>query len=163
MAKCSKCNNDIPNKIIIDGKVKYKSKHRKYCFDCSPHNLHNTKKLEDKSDKKECICKQCGRAYIYKRSSGHTFDTCNSCIQHNRRLKFKEDLVALKGGKCIKCGYNKCVNALHFHHLESDKKEINISNIWNKSFDFITKEIEKCVLVCANCHAEIHFEDVFHQ
>jgi hypothetical protein len=71
----------------------------------------------------------------------------------------KEDLkraaVRFMGGKCIVCGYNKCLRALHFHHLDPTKKDFNISSEnWN--WTRIEVELEKCILLCANCHAEWH-------
>ena len=76
-----------------------------------------------------------------------------------RRKKLKEMAIEYKGGKCSKCGYNKCVNALEFHHIDPSKKDFGIGNnghtrSWNK-----TKiELDKCIIVCANCHREIHYE-----
>lgn len=64
-------------------------------------------------------------------------------------------LIDYKGGACQFCGYNKCQEALDFHHLDSKKKDFNISG-GTKSFERLKPEIDKCVLVCANCHREIH-------
>ena len=62
-----------------------------------------------------------------------------------------------KGNKCIICGYNKCQRALNFHHIDPSKKEFDLSSRGlTRSWEKIKNEIEKCVLVCANCHAEIH-------
>ena len=70
-----------------------------------------------------------------------------------RRTKLK--LIEYKGGGCLLCGYNKCVRALQFHHIDSDDKEFTISKV-TKSFDKQKEEVDKCVLVCSNCHCEIH-------
>lgn len=71
------------------------------------------------------------------------------------RRRQKEKLVEYKGGKCEKCGYNKSIQALQFHHLNPEEKDFNISG---KSYSFkrIKKEVDKCMLVCSNCHIEIH-------
>ena len=71
------------------------------------------------------------------------------------RKKAKIILVEYKGGKCEKCGYNKCIDALDFHHLDPKEKDFNVGG---KSFNLerLKKEVDKCVLVCANCHREIH-------
>lgn len=76
------------------------------------------------------------------------------------RHKTKEELVKYKGGKCEICGYNKCLGALDFHHLDPSKKDFTISdsNIY-KNLDKLKEEIDKCILVCANCHREIHYND----
>jgi hypothetical protein len=68
-------------------------------------------------------------------------------------------MVEYKGGKCMRCGYNKCINALEFHHKNPDEKEFTLSHLKNYSFTKIIRdELDKCELVCANCHREIHFE-----
>jgi len=72
------------------------------------------------------------------------------------RRRNKEKAVALKGGKCVKCGYNKSIRALEFHHTDATEKEFNPSGNMNMAWHKIEKEIEKCILVCSNCHREIH-------
>ena len=77
----------------------------------------------------------------------------------SRLLKHK--LVEYKGRKCEQCGYNKCEGALHFHHTDPNKKDFSISQINLNQTIFsireIKKEVDKCILLCANCHAEKHF------
>lgn len=103
---------------------------RKYCFECSP-----SYSKEDKSQ---------GRAKTI------------TAIRH----AVKKELVKYKGGKCEICGYDKCLGSLQFHHLDPNKKEFNPSREYNKSnpnMDDLKKEVDKCQLLCANCHSEIHF------
>ena len=76
------------------------------------------------------------------------------CIADWRR-KVKIKLVQYKGGKCECCGYCKCIEALEFHHLDPKTKEFQISGCC-KSFDILKMEVNKCILVCSNCHKEIH-------
>lgn len=71
------------------------------------------------------------------------------------RRNIKKRLIEYKGGKCQICGYNKCQEALDFHHIEPSEKDYTISG-GTKSFETLKKEVDKCVLVCANCHREIH-------
>lgn len=74
------------------------------------------------------------------------------------RKIIKRWVVEEKGGKCTICGYNKCEEALELHHLDPSEKEFNISdrNLRYSDWPMIKKEIEKGVLVCSNCHREIH-------
>jgi len=72
-----------------------------------------------------------------------------------RRKKLREMAIEYKGGKCQICGYNKCLQALEFHHLDPKGKDFPLSGS-TKSWDNIKKELDKCILLCANCHREIH-------
>ncbi len=71
-----------------------------------------------------------------------------------RRTKIK--LIEHRGGKCSKCGYDKCIDALDFHHLDPKIKEFQLGGS-TKSFEKLKAESDKCILVCSNCHREIHF------
>lgn len=83
----------------------------------------------------------------------------NVVYVQNRRRKIKEMSVEYKGGKCEKCGYNKCNRALEFHHLNPTDKKFSISHKgYTRSWSKVKKELDKCIMVCANCHAEIHNE-----
>ena len=82
---------------------------------------------------------------------------CNVERVTERRKKVKQLLVNHFGGKCSLCGYDKYVGALAFHHLDPSIKDFGISNKGNtRSFERQLKELEKCILVCNNCHAELH-------
>ena len=74
------------------------------------------------------------------------------------RIKYKTECLDYKGGKCEKCGYSKCLSALEFHHLDPKEKDFNISRNKKRNFEMVKKELDKCILVCSNCHREIHEE-----
>jgi hypothetical protein len=62
------------------------------------------------------------------------------------------------GGKCCICGYSKCLNALEFHHVDKEAKQESAAYVIMRwSWDRAKVELEKCILVCANCHREIHY------
>ena len=71
------------------------------------------------------------------------------------RKRTKELLVEYKGGKCEFCGYDKCIEALEFHHIDETTKEFAISGS-TKSLEKQKKEADKCYMLCANCHRELH-------
>ena len=74
-----------------------------------------------------------------------------------RRKKLREMAREHLGGKCALCGYNKCQRALSFHHKDNSKKEFGLSaRGLTRSWEKIKAEIEKCVLLCSNCHMEVH-------
>lgn len=74
-----------------------------------------------------------------------------------RRKVLREKAIEYKGGKCMFCGYNRCQSALDFHHFDEKEKGFGISKDGiTRSWERIVKELDKCVLVCSNCHREIH-------
>ena len=81
-----------------------------------------------------------------------------STVYTNKTRKaLKEKAVEYKGGCCCKCGYCKNICALQFHHEDPNEKDFGISSDGvHRSWEKIKIEIDKCILVCANCHAEIH-------
>ena len=76
----------------------------------------------------------------------------------NRRTINKQAIVNSMGGKCCICGYNKCLAALQFHHRDPKQKKFNISKFISlaKQDYLFLRELEKVLLVCANCHVECH-------
>lgn len=103
------------------------------------------------------VCRVCSREFVYNRRAGHRIDRCNSCGVNNRRFRLKEKSVEYLGGKCSKCGYNRCIIALEFHHKDPSKKSFTISGKHCLSWQRIREELDKCVLLCANCHREEEF------
>jgi hypothetical protein len=75
-----------------------------------------------------------------------------------KRQKNKIKAVEYKGGKCEICGYNKCIAALSFHHRNPNEKDFQISKT-TKSWIKIKDEIDKCMLLCSNCHSELHYSE----
>ena len=78
-------------------------------------------------------------------------------VYTNKRARDRKKLlIAYAGGCCVKCGYNKCYRALHFHHVNPNEKEYK--SLHGLKLEIALKEIKKCILVCSNCHMEIHEE-----
>ena len=71
------------------------------------------------------------------------------------RRRNKERAVEYKGGECQVCGYSRCIRAMKFHHLDPSKKDFGISE-YIRSWKKVEAELDKCLLVCGNCHDEIH-------
>jgi len=111
----------------------------------------------------EIIIKNChihGETEFYKQKCGKwKCKKCNSEAVQRRRYKLKENAVKYKGGKCEICGYDKCIDALEFHHLNPEEKDFGISSSgYTLSWDKVKTELDKCIMVCSNCHREIHAE-----
>lgn len=73
-----------------------------------------------------------------------------------RRRRLKMLAVMRLGGKCESCGYKKNIKALDFHHKDNTTKEFSISKVANRAWKNVKNEVDKCSLLCANCHREIH-------
>lgn len=122
------------------------------------------KPLINANIEKKCIL--CGNDFI---ANVHNRQYCFECSPTGlasvdslrlKKRKIKHKLIEYKGGKCEKCGYDKYEGALQFHHLDPTNKNFTISHInlndSNFSFEELIKEVDKCILLCANCHCEIH-------
>lgn len=166
MPTCRKCKLVFPNHMIIRGRERNLQR-RRFCLKCSPFGRHNTRARPNEVCPRtpairKCACEACGRHYDYERRrgtsswKGHSKTRCNSCVVNARRPGIKQKAVDYKGGKCQLCGYSKCLKSLTFHHRDSTKKSFGISCKGHMSWQRMRKELDKCVLLCANCHGEVH-------
>lgn len=109
-------------------------------------------------------CKQdCPTDDFYsRRGKKHSSVYCKKCTneQSVERIRgLKEKMVEYKGGECNRCGYNKYIGALEFHHINPSEKDFTPSTLKSYVFnDKVKNELDKCILVCSNCHREIHHE-----
>lgn len=115
--------------------------------------------------KKEYRCKFCGvtgKENMMSQGGGRkSYCRCKKC--HNkfsieRFVTNKKRAVDYKGGKCKVCGYDKCVDALEFHHRDPSEKNREYDANYMKKLDFekVKLELDKCDLLCCRCHREIH-------
>lgn len=96
------------------------------------------------------------RKYCYD-CAPHEDENCShSQAVTIKRRAIKRALIMRHGGKCERCGYDKCMRALDFHHLDPTQKDFGISKTLTKSFATLCEETDKCILLCSNCHAEEH-------
>lgn len=111
--------------------------------------------------KPESVLRECPRhGWVpYRLEPGRRVYRCNRCAservtQHRRRVK--ATLIREAGGACVLCGYDRSAAALQFHHVDPSQKRFNISlGGITRSLDAAREELRKCVLLCANCHAEV--------
>lgn len=110
---------------------------------------------------KECL--KCGQKFEIL-DTGYARRYCYNCVPKKaykdgaslRRL-VKQWVLEEKGNKCQCCGYNTCSAALELHHLDPTQKDFNLSDRDLKlDWPTIKQEIDKCILICSNCHREIH-------
>lgn len=153
---CSFCNKKY--------ETKWEPKNRsfRFCSKSCANKFNPRRKLEG-------ICKTCKNP-----CHGHRSYCSVKCYQTSRpkrseeykklemkRLvrsthqRLKQKAIDYKGGKCQECEYNKCNAALTFHHINPEEKSFTISGK-SISWERIKVEIDKCLLLCFNCHAELH-------
>ena len=112
-------------------------------------------------------CVQCGnrlngrqRKYCSRKCKNTALNTNLQSYQaqQKRGRKRKLKLIELKGRQCDKCGYSKNFAALEFHHINSVEKlfQLDLRSLSNRKWDAILIEADKCLLLCSNCHAELH-------
>ncbi len=117
--------------------------------------------------------RKCAKCKVEKQLSDfhHRYDEvksyqswCKSCVyasQIKRWTDRKIKAVNLLGGKCKLCGYKRNYASLDFHHLDPQDKEFDWSKLRLKKWDLILKELSKCILLCRNCHGELHNPQAF--
>lgn len=157
---CKQCNKSFELHAIINGKWT-PLYCRDYCLICSPFGEFKQNKAEIINGCRRCIeCKEFKPLIEFKfRKSKHQRSYCTSC-ENKRSLKYgrimKQRILDYFGGKCIICGYNKCSRSLHAHHRDPTQKEFTIGNRKCLNWDDTKRELDKCVLLCSNCHGEVH-------
>lgn len=132
MKTCLNCGGSIPARVEVDGITRILSS-RKFCLSCSPFGTHNTRDIRDPKKRRDKM----------------------SLYVTQARQRTKQKAVEYKGGCCIVCGYSKSVSALCFHHRDPDQKDFGVSAV-TKAWNTVKSELDKCDLLCLNCHAEVH-------
>lgn len=156
----------MDKKCEICGTMMYNvTTRRKYCSKKCAKEAEKAK-LRAKTAEKYAqgkICEKCGKTFTPKKY-GWNRKYCFECVPEEAytsgaavRRNIKKWAVEYKGGECERCGYNKCIEALDFHHKDPNEKDFCISdrNI-NQNWEEIKKELDKCEMLCANCHREEH-------
>jgi hypothetical protein len=166
---CKKCGLEIPSKTSIDGKTVYLHS-RRLCLECSPYKQDQSSYHAWKASLKTTHhCSDCKKdipieGFYLRKSTGRgdrpqsRCKRCEAISSQARSSSFKAWAVDYKGGECKMCGYDSCLDALQFHHRDPNQKDVIPARmkLWNKGRAI--EELDKCDLVCANCHAEIHSE-----
>lgn len=114
--------------------------------------------FDDRSGRKQfcsnkCRCKQ---TYLNNPTANHE---SSYAYQKTRATERKIQIIKFKGGACERCGYNKNYAALCFHHIDPTQKDFGIDSrkLSNTKWESLIEEINKCILLCHNCHMEEHY------
>lgn len=105
----------------------------------------------------ELVCPEHGLTdFVVLKPTGARCKRCRAEAVTRRRRLMKRTLVEEAGGACVLCGYDRAPEALAFHHLERDSKSFGIEQAGSSRAIALSRaEAAKCVLLCANCHAEV--------
>jgi len=143
--KCKTCNVEITKRNV-------------YCESCRKIRVRVCKKNKEE-------CSRCGNLHtiddsFFNKKKNRFYSYCKKCaaIQTGERQQtIKQKCLEYKGNKCEKCGYDKCPAALEFHHKDPSKKDFTIARYRRVFNDKIKDELDKCQLLCSNCHREHHY------
>ena len=164
---CAQCGSDIPTFILVDGHKRY-HRGRKYCFTCNPFDTYRGWTIAGAIQRAAPLrtCKRCQGEFPAddfhncNTKRGYKNSYCKKCQTirvRTSRQRFKDECIAYKGGKCERCGYDRCRDAFDFHHRDSLTKEFQVSRHPRCYLDQGVKdELDKCALLCATCHREAH-------
>lgn len=98
-------------------------------------------------------CERCSTEYVFY--WGRSSTLCPKCHWNDKRKAHKQRCVDYKGGGCWICGYNDCLAALDFHHVDRAHKKFEISTAIKYKWAVVIAELDKCILLCANHHREV--------
>lgn len=109
-------------------------------------------------------CLTCNKGLVGKQTKYCSYKCKSNSLsnyktQLERGLIRKKEAIEQRGGKCSKCGYSKNIAALSFHHIDPSTKSfgLDMRHFSNNGQENLDNELAKCILVCMNCHAEIHY------
>lgn len=137
---------------------------KKYCSRACENKARIIRRQENKDKPKnengmiEKECTICGKKFFPKTAAANQRKCCYECFPDGKQLMRSEFLNIIRknqGGKCSRCGYDKYTGALEFHHKDPLKKDFTIGDRDFKLEECV-EEIKKCVMICSNCHRELH-------
>lgn len=154
MPNCATCGEKFKTRQTIDGLVKNLCK-RRHCTNCLPFKANY--RIARTSIGSTRRCSFCEKQYKYFKTAGHRINVCNSCATTGFKENGKARCIAYFGGKCVRCGYDRCKAALEFHHRDPKEKRFLISGgAYTRRWSDLEEELRKCDLLCSNCHRELH-------
>ncbi len=137
MRTCASCGSAFPGRVLIDGRVRSLSMGRKFCLSCSPFGSRNT---------------SCDPATPARQRRQRSWNSYHA----RRRYAVRQAALLVGGARCRDCGHERAA-ALDLHHRERGSKCFAISAPAGPgSWRAVRTEIEKCVVLCANCHRRQH-------
>ena len=144
MKSCMSCGKPFDTTFVVDGE-QHHMKQRKRCLICFPYGASRADPLEVRRAK--ALRKQ--RAWVQRRRREDGVDPFKAGAHRK-----KQTVVDLVGG-CQLCGYSRCLRAISFHHLGDKEKSLTLRE-FQHSLGALLPELRKCLVLCQNCHSEVH-------
>lgn len=135
MKRCASCGKGFAPRQLVDGTIRSLYS-RRHCLDCSPFGSHNTSRSPRIASRER------------RRASQRRYET-------KRKKALTSLALDAKGGRCEDCGYARCASALELHHRDPANKAFALRGT-RRPPAAVLAELEKCVLLCANCHRRRH-------
>jgi hypothetical protein len=99
-------------------------------------------------------CDDCHNKYLSDLSKAKRVRVTSQAL--DRKYLAKKRCVDYLGGRCVQCGYDRCIKAMTFHHRDPATKEFTVSQMLDRAWPVLKAELDKCDLLCFNCHMEEH-------
>ena len=133
----------------------------KKCKDCKQNKLCKWQSSFSQTGKPEyrARCNDCFSVYLKSVRKKPEIKAQRNIKRREFFNQKKQKIVDQFGGKCEICGYDKSLAALTFHHKNPSQKEYTLGQILDYSDELLKKELDKCRLLCHNCHSELHEEE----
>jgi len=150
--------------LVSEGKSQYEIAKAIGCSQTNVVYWLNKFGLKTVNVSRERKCRLCGETdsnKFYCCKDGRFRYRCRECDKKQIKARYrrlKAEAVVYKGGKCVRCGYDKCLRSLDFHHINPAQKDPDWKNMRALPLEKLKPELDKCILVCRNCHGEMHEE-----
>lgn len=172
---CSKCGDEKPHRWICDKRKRNGGCPAAMCRECRAKmdKIRHKNPIQKQPVVIQC-CKSCGDNNPHswladsRRETGgyyrHICVECHKLVMKTNWRTLKRMAIDFLGGECIKCGIrDDCYAIYDFHHKDINKKDFNIGDLFKgkypRQFEEIKTELEKCELLCSNCHRRLHQEE----
>lgn len=131
---------------------------KKMCNKCKiEKQVSDFTKNKQKKSGYNYYCKECNKSYQKEHYKANKADYIDK--KNNRKKSLKEFVVSIKDvAKCYRC-HEGDIACLDFHHINNNDKDFNIALAVNHgvSIETLKKEIDKCIILCSNCHRKLHY------
>lgn len=106
-------------------------------------------------------CKSCHAKYRNDKIKARRIEVTQQRLK--AKYKIKRKCIEYLGGKCVNCAYDKCEKALTFHHIDPKQKVSDVCSLLDRKWELVRAELDKCILLCFNCHMEKEAEIYEHK